>query len=742
MKKYSIKEIDNYILVENENGSTLGYAKNSGVQIIEDDGFAFKDLNKNGILDPYEDWRLPIETRIADLVSKMSIEDISGLMMYSKHLAVTTNTDNPMAKMFSGTYDGKSLAESGKEIYELSDQQKEFIQDNNIRHLLLTLVDSGEIAAKWNNQVQELCESLGLGIPANTSSDPRHGAFADSEFNAGSGGDISHWPESVGLAATFDPKLVEEFGRVAAQEYRAMGITTALSPQVDLATDPRWMRFFGTFGEDTQLSVDMAQAYCNGFQSGSKEDWNETSVNAMVKHWPGGGTCEAGRDAHYGYGKFGVYPTNNFDEHLRPFLDGAFNLKGTKKASAVMPYYTISTDIDQKYHENVGNAYNKYIITDLLREKYQYDGVVCSDWNVTHDNYAIDSFMSGKCWGEEKTSIVDRHYKILMAGCDQFGGNFEIEPILKAYEKGVIEHGEDFMRKRFEQSATRLLRNIFQTKLFENPYCDPNYAKKVVGNPTFMQQGFEAQRKSIVCLKNKKNCLPMAKGKKVYIPKRRLGESVDWFGNVIPASEIFPMNKEILNQYYTLVENPKEADFALVLIKSPDSIGFKNGEYLPITLQYRPYTATQARATSIASDSQEAIVNRSYLGKTNTATNEADLDIVLETVKAMEEKPVIVSLQCANPCVVNEFESQIDGLVVDFGVSHQALLDILSGEYEPSGCLPFQMPKNMETVERQSEDRGHDMECHVDSEGHCYDFAYGLNYMGVIEDKRVKKYRK
>jgi beta-glucosidase len=741
MKKYEIIEKENYIYVKNHGGKDIAYSKESGISILEVDGFAFKDLNKNGALDPYEDWRLSIEERIADLSNKMSIEQIAGLMLYSQHQSVSTE-DSVFAKMFAGTYDGKTLKESGMDISDLTDQQKKFLEEDHLRHILLTVVNDAKTAAKWNNNVQSFVEGLEIGIPANNSSDPRHTPSANTEFNAGAGGDISKWPEPLGLAATFDPELVRRFGEVASKEYRALGITTALSPQVDIATEPRWMRFNGTFGEDSVLSTHMAEAYCDGFQTTKEtEGWGNESVNAMVKHWPGGGSGEAGRDAHYGFGKYAVYPGNNFDEHLKPFTEGAFKLKnGTKEASAVMPYYTISYNQDHKYNENVGNSYNKFIITDLLRNKYNYDGVVCTDWMITKDAPAIDSFLSGKCWGVEAMGEADRHYKILMAGVDQFGGNNEIQPVLDAYDMGVKEHGEEFMRNRFEASAERLLRNIFKTGLFENPYVDPNESEEIVGNEEFMGEGYNAQLKSIVMLKNKNNILPISENKKVYIPKRRLKEGMDWFGNVIPASEIFPVEKKIIEKYYTLVENAEEADFAIVFIESPDSVGYKKEEgYIPVTLQYRQYTAECAREESIGNDDGES---RSYKNKSNTATNENDLDIILETKEAMKDKPVIVSMNCKNPTVVSEFENKVDSILINFNVQTQAVLDIISGKEEPSGLLPFQMPKDMKTVEEQKEDVAHDMECHVDEEGHIYDFAYGMNYKGIIIDERVNKYKK
>jgi len=513
---------DNIKTIKVNNQITLGYSTKSGVQIIYKDGLPFKDLNRNGQLDVYEDWRVNVEDRAKDLASKMTIDQIAGLMLYSRHQAVPAQEEG----MFIGRYDGKPFSKSGAKASDLTDQQIAFLTNDNLRHVLITSIKNPEVAAIWNNNVQKLVEGIGMGIPANNSSDPRHGANKDAEYNAGSGGSISQWPEELGLSATFDPKITLQFGSIASKEYRALGITTALSPQIDLATEPRWNRFIGTFGEDPALATDMARAYVDGFQTSpqaisSYNGWGNKSINAMVKHWPSGGPEEGGRDAHFAYGKFAVYPGNNFQTHLKTFTEGAFKLNGgTKKAAAVMPYYTISYNQDIKNHENVGNGYSKYLITDLLRNKYGYDGVVCTDWLVTGDEGPKPDMFVGKSWGAEKLTIEERHYKVLMAGADQFGGNNDIKPVLAAYQMGIKEHGESFMRKRFELSAVRLLLNIFRVGLFENPYLDPNESKQIVGKPEYMKAGYEAQLKSIVLIKNQHKTLPIAKGKTVYVPKR------------------------------------------------------------------------------------------------------------------------------------------------------------------------------------------------------------------------------
>lgn len=750
-KNWSEEQGTGFILVKNPNGPTLGYSDQSGIKILTIDGLAFKDLNKNGKLDKYEDWRLPVEERAKDLASKMSIDQIAGLMLYSAHQAIPA-MPGPMG---TATYNGKKFDPDSAKASDITDQQKTFLIKDNLRHILVTSVQSPEVAAQWNNNVQALVEGSGLGIPANNSSDPRNGTNSGVEYTAGAGGKISQWPDELGLAATFDPALVQQFGSIAAREYRALGITTALSPQIDLGSEPRWSRINGTFGEDPQLDADMARAYVDGFQTstGSSEiagGWGYNSVNAMIKHWPGGGPEEGGRDAHFAYGKFAVYPGNNFDEHLISFVDGAFKLSGkTKMASAVMPYYTISYNRD-KYGENGGNSYSKYLITDLLRNKYGFDGVVCTDWLVTADEGKTPDVFAGKSWGMETKTVAERHYKILMAGVDQFGGNNVAGPVIEAYTMGVKEHGEAFMRARFEQSAVRLLRNIFRVGLFENPYLNIAASKQVVGNPEFMKAGFEAQVKSIVMLKNRDKVLPLQKGKTVYLPKKYTPSMQGFFGP--PSKEKFEdaVKAELIKKYFNVTDDPSKADYAIVFASNPnggagyDAQDVKKGGtgYVPITLQYEPYTANDAREHSIAAGdpAEPTVKDRTYRGKSNTATNLQDLKTIKETKAAMNGKPVIVVLTLSKPMVFSEFEKDANAIVINFGVQNQAILDVLTGISEPSGLLPVQMPADMKTVELQSEDIPHDLICYTDASGHTYDFGFGMNWKGVIKDARTAKY--
>ena len=731
---YSKKQLSDHVLVTNPGGPVLGMAE---PDLKEQDGLVFKNLSHTDTLLPYEDWRLSPEERAADLARRLTVEEIAGLMLWSPHQMVPFLPGLP----FVGHYDGGDFQPGVTVPSALTDEQIHFVRTEHIRNILLTLTESAEVSAQWNNKLQALAEQSRLGIPVCISSDPRHAAGKKNAEFAGTGKEVSRWPEGMGLAATFDPALVKEFASVAAKEYRALGITQALGPQIDLATDPRWMRLEDTMGADADLVTAFAKAYCDGLQTteGSPTGWGMDSVAAMVKHWPGGGTGESGRDAHYAYGKFAVYPGGKFREHLKPFTEGAFSLDdGTKRAAAVMPYYTVSWDQDPKYGENVGNSYSRYIIRDLLRDQAGYDGVVCTDWGITDDPLGpIDGFGT-RAHGVEHLTEAQRYLKLLSNGVDMFGGCCRKQPVLEAYDLGCRQYGEDAMRERMVRSAGRILTLMFRLGLFDNPYLDPAESATIVGASEFVEAGLSAQRRSAVLLKNKENILPLKKGSKLYVPGRHLGPHMNFFRMRVPGQDVTSLTSEDAEGWFTLVEDPQDADAALVFAESPlcdcyspeDAATGGNG-YLPITLQYRPYTADTARPQSIAKgDFREQDCDRSYRGKTNSPYNAADLDNILSARALMQGKPVILVLQLHNPLVPAEFEPAVDGILAHFGLETKILMELLTGEACPGGRLPVLLPASMETVEAHCEDVPDDMEAYTDSCGNRYGFGFGLSYGG------------
>jgi beta-glucosidase len=488
--------------------------------VLIEKGQSFRDLNKNGRLDLYEDSRRSVEERVENLLGQMTIEEKAG-MMWHPPIGVGKNGEiagrpNVSTMSMNSTWD--------------------VVINRKINHFNLFAIPESRKLAEWHNRLQKIAAQTRLGIPVTISSDSRHGInnFIGSDLL---GSDFSKWPEPIGLAAIGDSALVAEFGQIANQEYRAVGIRTALHPMADLATEPRWARVNGTFGEDAQLSAKLIAAYIYGFQG---DKFGKESVACMTKHWPGGGPQKDGEDAHFSYGADQAYPGNNFDYHLIPF-EAALEA-GT---AMIMPYYGVPLG---QTSEDVGMSFNREIITGLLRNEYGYDGIVCTDWSIIEGFKILGrEIMEAKSWGVEDLSVSERIQKAVDAGVDQFGGNMNTKELIKLVEEGKISEAW------IDESVRRLLRAKFQMGLFDNPFLDVSEAEKVVGNPKFIEKGKLAQRKSIVLLKNemKKDSsfvLPLKTGSRIYI------ENIE---------------KESAQKHAVVVDSLADADYAVLRLQAP-----------------------------------------------------------------------------------------------------------------------------------------------------------------------------
>ena len=401
---------------------------------------AVRDLNKNSRLDPYEDPRLPVEERVTDLLSQMTLEEKAGLMF---HNIMGVNPDGSLNPPPQGW---------------MRERVADAVVGKHLTHFNVHGLPPPALAATWHNNVQQLAEGTRLGIPVTISSDPRH-AFSNNPLTSLHAGSFSQWPEPIGLAATRDAQLVEQFGNIARQEYVALGIRVALHPMADLATEPRWARINGTFGEDPQLSADLTAAYIRGFQGATL---GPESVACMTKHFPGGGPQKDGEDPHFPYGREQVYPGGKFDMHLIPF-EAAF-AAGTAQ---IMPYYGMPVGTEL---EEVGFGFNQQVITGLLRGKYGFDGVVCCDWGLLTDVKIGEMVMVARAWGVEHLSREQRLRKALEAGVDQFGGESCPELVVALVQSGQVSE------QRIDESVRRILRDKFRLGLFDNPYIDVDAA--------------------------------------------------------------------------------------------------------------------------------------------------------------------------------------------------------------------------------------------------------------------------
>lgn len=481
------------------------------------DGTRFRDLNGNGVMDPYENPALGVDERTEDLLGRLSLEEKCGLMFQT---VIEVGEDGDLLEAPGRISKSPTTA---------------VVVGKNMTHFNVHAIRTARQAATWNNALQALAESTPHGIPVTISTDPRH-AFVENTGVGFAAGPFSQWPEGLGLAALDDVDTVREFADVARREYVAVGIRAALHPQIDLATEPRWGRQAQTLGQDAARVAEFTAAYLQGFQG---DELGPDSVACTTKHFPGGGPQQGGEDAHFPYGREQVYPGGMFDYHLEPFREAI--RRGT---AGMMPYYgmPVGLEVDGQPIEEVGFGYNRQIITGLLREELGYDGVVVTDWELVNDNHVGDQVLPARAWGVEELTARERMEKILDAGADQFGGEECVEMLVDLVRSGRVAE------ERVDASARRLLRVKFALGLFDDPYVDVDAAERIVGNAEFRELGERAQARSLTVLVNEGDVLPLRPTGAVYVEGFR-------------ADDVAELGR--------VVADPADADLALVRIGAP-----------------------------------------------------------------------------------------------------------------------------------------------------------------------------
>lgn len=624
---------------------------NRSAELLTINGLQFKDLNKNKQLDKYEDWRLPTEQRINDLIAQMTLEEKVGFMLISTTRLKgdwSFEQNAPKEEITSG-FNEKDLIQSMNmfsrkplpyPMLSASGTTKGVTQ-NHLRHFILRANTSTKILAEWANNLQALCESSRLGIPAIVASNPRNHITIDASIGLSVGTTtFSRWPGELGLAAMHDLKLTREFAEIAGKEWSSIGLRKAYMYMADLATEPRWQRIEGTFGEDADWAAAMMKEVVLGFQG---EKLGKNSVALTTKHFPGGGPQVEGHDPHFVWGQDQHYPGNMFDYHLKPF-QAAIDA-GT---SSIMPYY--AKPIGTKYEE-LAFAYNKAIIKDLLRGKMGFKGIINSDTGP----------IEMMPWGVEKLSILERYQKAIDCGVDIFSGSADPALLLETVKKGMVSEA------RINESVARLLKEKFDLGLFENPYVDVETAVKTVGNSDFQKRADLAMRKSIVLLRNENKLLPLSKKTKIYF------ESYYDNGRTKnPITVIKPQNNQCPNLEF--VDTKDEADVVLLWLTPNMGSLFNTKEGEPIELELSKVKIDIARVNALTGS-----------------------------------KPTIVALNYTSPWVIEEIDKgNLKTILATFGTSQEALLDIVSGKFNPTGKMPFSTPKSRQAVlDNKSDVPGH-----------------------------------
>lgn len=618
-------------------------------KILNLKGLSFKDLNRNGKLDKYEDWRLSAEERSNDLISKMTLEEKVGFMLISStRLKNDWSFEAPKTtEPVTSDFNEEDLVQSNNmfsrkplpvPIMSAAGTTKA-VKQFHLRHFILRANTSARITAEWANKLQALCESDGLGIPCIIASNPRNHITRDASIGLSVGKTVfSVWPGELGLSATRDLKLVRSFADMARQEWNAVGLRKGYMYMADLATEPRWQRIEGTFGESAEWTAKMIHEIVLGFQG---KRLNSKSVAMTTKHFPGGGATEGGQDPHFEWGKNEVFPGGMFNNNLLPFK--AAIAAGT---SAIMPYYSIPNNT--KY-EKIAYAYNKAVLQDLLRKQLGFKGIINSDTGP----------IEMMPWGAENLSVTERYKRTLEAGVNLYSGTSDPAKLLETVKSGMVDI------KLIDNSVSRLLIEKFELGLFENPYVNEEEAEKIVGNKSFQAKADEAFRKSIVLLRNDEKSLPLKAKTKVYFEL--------YYAKKDPATTSTVFKPLQNNSSLEFVASPEEAD-AILLWVTPGAKSLFESDGTPIYL--------------------------------SLSKNNVDIKYVNTLIA---KKPTILLINYTNPWVIDEIyndktKHNVRAVLATFGCTTDAILDVITGKFKPVGKMPFTTPISEEAAQNQQSD--------------------------------------
>jgi len=653
-------------------------------RLITHDNRQFRDLNGDGELNPYEDWRLTPAERAADLVTRMTTEEKAGLMVIGSHYPGYSQflphaQDGAVLNPQDVWRDANPI--TGQEYPEpvlVTSSTDNAINVRHQRYLICRDNLPPQDLATWTNAVQEVAERSRLGIPVVFASNPRNHVALVAQFGVNeSAGVFSEWPNELGLAALQDPELIETFGREIAREWRAGGLHKLYGYMADVASEPRWSRFNGTFGEDVDLVTAYIGAVVRGMQGAAL---SEESVACTIKHFPGGGVRLDGHDPHFEWGQTNEYPTADALEryHLPPFQAAC-----DAGAASIMPYYakpvnSSAPQLDEKYwqgpatqFEEVAFAYNSVFLEQLLRRRMGHEGYVNSDSGV------IDAMV----WGVESLTKPERFAAAVRAGTDIFSAMSDPTELLRAVEQGPLADSD------LDQPCARLLTEMFALGLFENPYVDESAAADIIGGAEVAELGNRAQRRSVTLLRGGATLpLDLEASVKVYpyVTGRTLIDEVQAKLETAIAGE-WPGAE--------IVTDPADADVALVWVRPEIALFEDDREGVSLSVDPR--------------------------------ANGVDVDRVREIEATV---PTILAVNLTNPWLLGEIEPEAAAVVATFEITPENLLRALAGEDGPAGRLPMSLPASEQSIVDSPRDVPGKYcadYAYVDRDGNVYEQGYG-----------------
>jgi len=666
-------------------------------EIIDVDGFQFRDLNKNGTLDPYEDWRLSVDERILDLLGRMTLEEKVGLMFHP-NIAVTPDgkvkydlseeekaTLAVKAEQYAGPVgpggeDPEGGAMAPGQMFA-SATAKSFVEEKHFRNILNNGVAPPREFATWSNSMQEIAEKSRLEIPIMFSTDPRHGATLGAHVRGTQY--FSQWPSKegqVGITATRNPELLKNFGEVTAEEYRAVGLHMILGPQIDLMTEPRWSRNMGSFSEDAELTATMMAAFMEGAQG---EKLGPGKILVHLKHSPGSGPHANGG------GEWLVYPGDNLDYQLIPWKKGI-----EKGVLAVMGYYSGT------YVDSFNVCFSPHWSTEVIYNQLGFKGAICTDWGVVGRVGPMNPRYKGK------TSLKDNMAMVINAGVDQMGSETENQLVVELVQEGRVSE------ERINTAASRILQWHFLLGLFENPYVDPDQAALILQSDKNQALGYQAQLESIILLSNS-GILPIQENTSLYV------EGID---------------RDIAAKYAALVDKPEEAD--LILVRTPTShdkgIFEMIMEFAKTVPAFAGIEDPQQLMAAVMAAMQKGETPDGEpfdMGNIMGGSEDINIEIPVDIWSGIQELqktgvPLVVAFNPTGSSVVlpSDLNEVASASLMVFDVLDSALMDVVSGKFNPKGKLPFEIPSSMEGVRKQLED------VPFDSKDPMFSFDHGLSY--------------
>lgn len=660
----------------------------------------FKDLNGNGQLDPYEDWRLSPEQRANDLIARMTLAEKAGLVNASNITPIGGNYTSAEI----GSSPSCAAGETGKKyLCEITTGSgaagiwgtTRMINEYNGRYFILRSNPPTKTLATYLNNFQEVAEESRLGIPAVIISNPRNHAAAGLGLSEASGV-FSYWPGTLGLAATQDPALVRDFAETAAAEWRATGIRKGYMYQVEAATEPRWTRNNGTFGEDPDLVAAIARQLVLGFQG---EKLGVNSIALTMKHYPGNGIAPRGVDSHDAAGKYAVYPTAG--SLIRYQLKG-FQAAMDAGVSAIMTNYQepanagSATQLPQSFwytltqqFEEVGQAYNAKLM------QYAFEAMGFKGYLNTDSQVAVDG---NQTYGVESLTLPQRLAKSLNGGISLLSiassnmgtatPTLAPSAVIDAVNSGILTEAT------LNKAAVKLLKEMFSLGIFENPYVDADAAVTVVHSAQAQAKADVAQRKSVVLLKNVADVLPLAGSSP---PTVKIYGEV--FAKTNAAALTTALRTKLAAVYptATMVTDYTQATHAVLIVQPTTFTG----------------TDAQGQYVKIALD-------------TDTGIDVAKINSIEAVAKT------IISVNMGQPWLLNGIEPGAAAILGTYDITSDALFDVISGVFKPTGGLPMGIPKDQATLDAQAADVPGNYEsidyAYKDAMNNTYKFGFGLRY--------------